>query len=593
MIRKRYTFAPYILTGVFVISIFTLFFLVSITYRQIQSRNESEELVLHSKNVHIELEQLVSYIKDAETGQRGFLLTRDSIFLQPYFGALDKANDNINSLKNLVSDNKEQLQNLDTLSDLVNKRFIRLEKVLKENPETLSFNSLKVNLRIGKNIMDKIRHLTDKMIDIEIQLLHKRELEHAYDIKLSPILFLLTAFFSLLVFIGAFYIINRDIKGLKKVNNQLLLTHETFEHAEEIANISNWCWNIEANILSYSNNQYRLLGCEPHEFEPTVEKFNEFVHPDDRHIIEEGSKNVLTQSKPSIAFFRVIRKDGAVRYFKSMGKMMTDNYGKKILIGINADITEQYLKDKILEEKLFDLERSNNELSAFNHVASHDLQEPLRKIQTFISRIIEKDFSILPEKTKEYFSRIQIAAGRMQKLIDDLLLYSRANKVDTVVEPTDLNVVLENSKQEFAQIIEEKNAIIQSSELPTLNVIPFQIQQLFNNLIGNSLKYSKPIIAPVITIKSKIVLGKEIPNTLVDAEKKFYKITIADNGIGFEQEYADKIFTLFHRLHQDQQYSGTGIGLTICKKIVENHKGFITAQGIPNAGSVFSIFLPA
>ena len=98
----------------------------------------------------------------------------------------------------------------------------------------------------------------------------------------------------------------------------MLLTHETFEHAEEIANISNWCWNIEANILSYSNNQYRLLGCEPHEFEPTVEKFNEFVHPDDRHIIEEGSKNVLTQSKPSIAFFRVIRKDGAVRYFKSM-----------------------------------------------------------------------------------------------------------------------------------------------------------------------------------------------------------------------------------------------------------------------------------
>ena len=393
MKRKRYTFAPYILTGVFVISIFTLFFLVSITYRQIQSRNESEELVLHSKNVHIELEQLVSYVKDAETGQRGFLLTRDSIFLQPYFGALGKANDNINSLKNLVSDNKEQLQNLDTLSDLVNTRFIRLERVLKENSGVMSSNSLKINLTIGKNIMDKIRHLTDKMIGVEIQLLHKRELEHAYDIKLSPILFLLTAFFSLLVFIGAFYIINRDIKGLKKVNNQLLLTHETFEHAEEIANISNWCWNIEANILSYSNNQYRVLGCEPHEFEPTVEKFNEFVHPDDRHIIEEGSKNVLTQSKPSIAFFRVIRKDGAVRYFKSMGKMMTDNYGKKILIGINADVTEQYLKDKILEEKLFDLERSNNELSAFNHVASHDLQEPLRKIQTFISRIIEKVFA--------------------------------------------------------------------------------------------------------------------------------------------------------------------------------------------------------
>ncbi|MGK4568679.1 sensor histidine kinase [Flavobacterium sp. 3HN19-14] len=329
-------------------------------------------------------------------------------------------------------------------------------------------------------------------------------------------------------------------------------------------------------------------------FEPTIEKFLEFVHPDDRHIIEEGGEKALKEQTASIAYFRVIRKDGELRYFKSIGKMIIDNYGKRILIGVNADITDQFLKDKILEEKLFDLERSNKELSAFNHVASHDLQEPLRKVQTLISIIKDKDHDTLSEKAKEYFTRIQVAANRMQKLIDDLLLFSRANKADKIFEKTDLNEILEHSKTELAEEIDEKKATIQSLLLPTLNVIPFQIQQLFINLIGNSLKYCQNDVPPVITISSKIVSGKEMPKSWkVIPDKKFYKITLEDNGIGFEQQYAKTIFTLFQRLHDNNEYSGTGIGLAICKKIVENHKGFIVADGKPNQGCIFTIFLPA
>ena len=179
----------------------------------------------------------------------------------------------------------------------------------------------------------------------------------------------------------------------------------------------------------------------------------------------------------------------------------------------------------------------------------------------------------------------------MRILIEDLLQFSRTNKIENIFEEKDLNYLLENAKQEIIQIIEDKKAIIESDHLPTLSVIPFQIQQLFINLIGNSLKYSKADITPIINIKYAqiIAIGEEF---LPDNNKKYHKITIADNGIGFEQEYAKRIFILFNRLHNKNEYDGTGIGLAICKKIIENHKGFIYAKGVLGEGSTFIIYLP-
>ncbi|HWZ22123.1 MAG TPA: ATP-binding protein, partial [Cytophagaceae bacterium] len=161
------------------------------------------------------------------------------------------------------------------------------------------------------------------------------------------------------------------------------------------------------------------------------------------------------------------------------------------------------------------------------------------------------------------------------------------------LEDTDLNFSLETIKQELAPSLEEKNATIEAGILPTLNVIPFQIQQLFTNLIGNSLKYSKPNIPPVIKISCEKIIAKDYPILKMDTLKEYYKISFTDNGIGFEQEYAENIFILFHRLHHITEYPGTGIGLAICKKIVENHSGFIKAEGRPGIGSTFSVFLPA
>jgi len=198
----------------------------------------------------------------------------------------------------------------------------------------------------------------------------------------------------------------------------------------------------------------------------------------------------------------------------------------------------------------------------------------------------------LSESGKDYLERIIVAADRMRHLIDDLLQFSRSNKIEKNFEITDLNQLLDNAKLELSPTIEEKKAVIISENLPELNVIPFQIQQLFTNLISNSLKYSKENISPEISITATKVTAaddEQIPSSTKD---KYYRITFRDNGIGFEQEYAEKIFILFNRLHNKNEYAGTGIGLAICRKIVENHKGFIFAQGEPNVGATFTVYLP-
>lgn len=587
-------FSSFILVSVLVISIFTLFFAASISYRQLQTVTDSENLIVHSYKIYVDLERLDLFLKDAETSQRGFLLTRDSSFLRPFYEAMGEINISFISLKSLVKDNSEQSNSLDTLIGLINKRFSYLNLVLKGNDFKVSASdTLKKLISEGRDIMTQSKGFIDNMEANELQLLKIRETVHANDLKLSPFSILFIVMFSLFVFISSFYRINKDLKGLAKINNQLLINNEIFEHSEQIAEISHWNMNIQENKLNYSNNLYRLLGCTVQEFEPTFLNFLEFVHPDDRQILVEGHQKTINESLTTRTYFRVIRKDGVERHFKSIGKIITDSYGTRFSIGINADITEQYSRDKLIEEKLADLERTNKQLSAFNHIASHDLQEPVRKVQTFLSRIWEKDSESIPEKVKDYLAGIGKAANRMQKFIEDLLLYSRTSRSDKIYEAADLNEILDYAKRDLSQLIEDKKAIIHCYvTLPTINVIQFQIQQLLINLISNSIKYSRPDINPVINIDSKLVYGKDIPDTHNNKDKPYHKISITDNGIGFDQKYAEKIFEPFFRLHTNQEYSGTGIGLSICKIIVENHKGFIEAEGYPQAGSIFSIFLP-
>jgi PAS domain S-box-containing protein len=565
----------------------------SISYRQIQTLKRSQESIVRSYQIYVELEQLNSYAADAETGQRGFLLTRDSIFLQPYYEAIEKIKWSFERLDLLTEDNFTQQRSLDSLVFLINQRLRFLDLAVSNRdieisvPDTLT----KLMLR-GRELMVVALSQIDRMVFDELQILRKREIEHENDVKLTPLSILFVVVFSMFVFIVSFYKINKDMKGMAINNNKLITNNKIFDHTEQVADISHWYWDIKENKLTYSLNLYRLLGCKPDEFEPTFENLLHFVHPADRQQLAEVNQKAANGMNPTMTFFRVLRKDGELRHFKSIRKDITDNYGTSFSVGIHADITEEYKKDKIINEKLADLERSNRQLSAFSHIASHDLQEPLRKIQTFISRIKENDLLTFPENVKDYLFGVKKETIRMQKFITDLLAYSRASKAEKTFEVADLNEILENSKRELSHRIEEKNAIINSSELPVIRVIPFQMQQLFSNLISNSIKYSKPDVNPIIDVSIGTIQGKDVPGNTRDGECRFYKISFSDNGIGFDPQYSEKIFTLFYRLHSNKEYSGTGIGLAICKIIVENHKGFITANGIPGAGATFTVFIP-
>ncbi len=224
-------------------------------------------------------------------------------------------------------------------------------------------------------------------------------------------------------------------------------------------------------------------------------------------------------------------------------------------------------------------------------MASHDLQEPLRKIQAFTQRITEA--GVFNETTRDYFNRIRAGARRMQNLIDSLLDFSRVNTSKNIFEPMDLNVLVQDVLLHLKDMVEEKAAIITVGTMPQVNVIPVQFHQLLLNLISNALKYSKADVPPVIRVEAGRIKGASVMLADIDANKNYWAISVADNGIGFEQQYEYKIFEIFQRLHGRHEYAGTGIGLAICKKIVQNHYGAIVATGVPDEGSVFTVYIPA
>ncbi len=254
---------------------------------------------------------------------------------------------------------------------------------------------------------------------------------------------------------------------------------------------------------------------------------------------------------------------------------------------------ERIKNENKLAEQNKELQRQNAELDSFNHIASHDLQEPLRKIQTFINLIEETEHEHISPSGKGYFARITASARRMQNLITDLLTYSRANSSEIHFVEVDLNELIEEVKADLSVSAQQKNSTITCAKLPVLKVLPLQMHQLFLNLIENSIKYSEPDRDPVIKIAATVVNGQKITEfDHADINQNYWKISIEDNGIGFDQQYEYKIFELFQRLHSRNQYEGTGIGLAICKKIVTSHGGYISAQSYPGIGSVFNIFLP-
>jgi signal transduction histidine kinase len=322
---------------------------------------------------------------------------------------------------------------------------------------------------------------------------------------------------------------------------------------------------------------------------------------DGRQLLRELKQNPDTESIPVILITARAGEESLVEGFETGA----DDYlvkpfsGRELLSRIKAQLRIAELRsqaaeqlEKEVEARTHDLVMVNKELESFSYVTSHDLQEPLRKIQMFIDRILNEK-----ESAEKLLPRINESAARMRQLIQSMLIYSRLSLSTPDLTEIDLNAVMADVCRDFELAIEEKKATIHIGKLPNLRANHFHMQQVFSNLLSNSLKFSGD--APVISVTSSIVTGDQVPAIgqpqaaiQPPASRTFYQICFSDSGIGFEPRYSRKIFDLFQRLHSQHQYSGTGIGLSIVKKIVEQHNGYITAESGEHGGATFHIWLP-
>jgi light-regulated signal transduction histidine kinase (bacteriophytochrome) len=278
------------------------------------------------------------------------------------------------------------------------------------------------------------------------------------------------------------------------------------------------------------------------------------------------------------------RRDGAHLVIQIHSKLLTDAGGK--VTGLRSfmfDVTARTRAELALKNHAQELSRSNAELEQFAYVASHDLQEPLRKIQAFGARLATKYSEALGADGGDYLARMEGAAARMQALINDLLSLSRVVSQAKPFVPVDLNALMVQVGSDLESRLD--GGLIQITPLPSIEADRSQMGQLFQNLVGNGLKFRRPGVPPVVRIS-----GRDLD--CVPGEIPFVEISVEDNGIGFDDKYAERIFQIFQRLHGRGEYQGTGIGLAICRKIVDRHGGRIQAHGRPDAGALFTIILP-
>lgn len=339
------------------------------------------------------------------------------------------------------------------------------------------------------------------------------------------------------------------------------------------------------------------------------DRFLDMFHPDDRELLVQTWKKSKDIGTPFKIEARIRNRKGEYRWFNGHGEPVRDLGGTIIKwIGAYTDIHEQKtgteLLESLVDERTGELRQSqevlqarneqlsmaNQELESLNYVASHDLQEPLRKIRTFISIMRSKD--VESDVVKGLINKINDSAERMSSLIHDILEYRRISHSEERQSEVDLNEVLHKVLMDFELLTDEKHAVIRNDALPVVMAVGFQMNQLFINLVGNALKYTehRPELTISSTLKKGYQLEKEFPGQIPD--KDYAEISFKDNGIGFDHMYEEKIFSLFKRLHNKHEFSGTGIGLSICRKIAENHGGHIFAKGEPGNGSTFTVYLP-
>lgn len=384
---------------------------------------------------------------------------------------------------------------------------------------------------------------------------------------------------------------NLELK-VQERTKELLEIERRLTEAQRIAHLGNWELDLKTNKLWFSDEVYNIFGFNPEELtlELDLQKLeitydvllNTIVHPDDKELLDKAFKEALKGEKQYDIDHRIMLPNGEERIIHEQAELIFDENRIPIkMSGTTQDISDRKKTEKKLKELIQELKRSNEELKQFAYVASHDLQEPLRTIASFTQLLERRYKGKFDSDADEFMDYIVEAAKRMQNLINDLLQYSKVMKDRCEFKSVDMEIILKETLFNLRGAIKETKAEITHDPLPEVIGDKNQLTQLFQNIISNSLKFRKENESPRIHISAE-------KNTQEDK----YVISIADNGIGMEQQYADRIFKIFQRLHTMDEYDGTGIGLAISKRIIERHNGEIWVESSPGKGSTFYFTLP-
>lgn len=364
--------------------------------------------------------------------------------------------------------------------------------------------------------------------------------------------------------------------------------HKMVEEVEDYAII---LLDIDGIILNWNKGAEKIKGYK--EADIIGKSFREFYLPEDQHSGLPGRllKEAKERGKALYEGWRK-RKDGSVFWGSVVLTALHDDQGNVVGFSkVTRDLTEKKQSEDRMQEYMKELEFRNTELEQFVYAASHDMKEPLRKIHLYSSYISSNDANVLDEKSREYFQRSVKATERMRALIDDLLAYSKVSSLDEGLEAIDPDSIIDEITASYKGDFEQKKITIDRDHFPSITAVPFQIKQLLSNLIDNAVKYKHPDRDGYIHVGYELADSRNWP-AAPKSFQQYHKITVTDNGLGFDPAYAGKIFEIFQRLPATGRVQGTGIGLAICKKIVQNHGGYIEASGKPGKGAAFSIYLP-
>jgi len=352
-----------------------------------------------------------------------------------------------------------------------------------------------------------------------------------------------------------------------------------FNEAQQIAHVGSWEWDIAPNRITWSEELYRIFGLEPGGAPVTYDAYLERIHPSERAAVRAAIDHALKDQRPFTREERIVRPDGEIRELFVWGKVVSDDEGRTSrMLGVAQDITDVRRAERELAARARELERSNADLEQFAYVASHDLQEPLRMVASYVQLLSRRYKGKLDKDADEFIAFAVDGASRMQNLIRDLLTYSRVTRLARPMDIVDTDQALLAALVNLKVAVEEAKARIVHDALPSVRGDATALIALFQNLVGNAVKFR----------------GGRTPEVRIEAARRGdeWIFSVKDNGIGFDPQYSERVFVIFQRLNTRDKYEGTGIGLAICKKIVERHGGRIWVETKPGEGSTFFFSLP-